>query len=230
MIDRADIATRVTHVNPKVQAAAEHTKRSADDITVVAVAKTWPADAIEAARSAGLRDIGENRAQELRQKVQVLGSSDIRWHFVGPLQTNKVRQVVGVSLIHSVDRIGLAEAIARRAVQLGSIQDVLIQVNVGGEATKTGVEPAQAMTLASAVSDLDGIHVRGFMTIPPLYDDPEAARSDFRSLRALRDDALGEIPSATELSMGMTHDYVIAIEEGATIVRIGTAIFGPRNR
>ncbi|HYP24608.1 MAG TPA: YggS family pyridoxal phosphate-dependent enzyme, partial [Actinomycetota bacterium] len=154
----------------------------------------------------------------------------VRWHFVGPLQSNKVRNVVGVAeLVHSVDRYGLGEAIARRARSRGIVQDVLVEVNTGGEATKHGVEPAGAVRLAEEVAALDGIAVRGLMTIPPRTDDPDGARPYFRDLVALRDLLAESVPGATELSMGMSADFEQAIEEGATIVRVGEAIFGPRH-
>jgi len=195
---------------------------------VIAVGKTFPADAVAEAIEAGAIDIGENRAQELRDKMVALGGR-ARWHFVGPLQTNKVRTVAGkVVLVHSVDRFGLAEAIARRAAAVGSVQDVLVEVNLAGEATKAGVEVPRAAALVEEVAKLDGVEVRGLMAIPPVTPDPERTRPYFKELAALRDEVAGRVPSASGLSMGMTRDFEIAIEEGATWVRVGEAIFGPR--
>ena len=224
------IAERVAAVRAGIADACQRAGRDPNDVTLVAVAKTFPADAVRGAVAAGVGDIGENRAQELKQKVQVLTSVPIRWHFVGPLQTNKVRQVVGVAqLIHSVDRIGLGEAIARRARSLGITQDVLIEVNLAGESSKAGVLPAGVVSLGAELSSLENLAVRGLMAIPPQESDPEAARAHFRELVLLRDQMLEQVPDATELSMGMSHDHLVAIGEGATIVRVGTAIFGPRN-
>ncbi|MDQ4025576.1 MAG: YggS family pyridoxal phosphate-dependent enzyme [Actinomycetota bacterium] len=222
------LADRYESVRARVAAAAERSGRSPSEVTLVAVSKTWPADVLAKAADAGVTVFGENRAQELKEKHAVLGSR-VRWHFVGPLQSNKVRAVVGVAeLVHSVDRYGLAEAIGRRAAALGIVQDVLVEVNVGGEATKHGVEPAGAVRLAEEVAALDGVAVRGLMAIPPRTAGAEATRPYFRDLAALRDLVAATVPGARELSMGMSADYEQAIEEGSTIVRVGEAIFGPR--
>jgi PLP dependent protein len=222
------LAQRYADVVARVDAATRRAGRDPRDVTLVAVSKTWPAHVLEEAAAAGVEVFGENRAQELREKVTALGDR-VRWHFVGPLQSNKVRHVVGVAeLVHSVDRYGPAEAIARRALARGIEQDVLIEVNAAGEATKHGVEPAAAPRLAEEVAALDGIAVRGLMTIPPRSDDPDGTRPYFRDLAALRDLVTKTVPGATELSMGMSADFEQAIEEGATIVRVGEAIFGPR--
>lgn len=224
-----EIADRIATVRASIEATCRRVGRDPAEVTLVAVAKTFPADDIQAAVEAGIGDIGENRAQELKQKAQVLASAPIRWHFVGPLQTNKVRQVVGVAiLIHSVDRIGLAEAIARRAEALGITQDVLIEVNLAGEASKAGVEPGSVAAFAAAMAELEGLSVQGLMAIPPHTPDPDTARDYFKQLASLRDQVVHRVPRANQLSMGMTHDHLVAIEEGATIVRVGTAIFGPR--
>lgn len=224
-----NLAERYERVLDRVAEAAQRAGRAPEDVTLVAVSKTWPADVLKDAAGAGAEVFGENRAQELKEKFAVLGDR-VRWHFVGPLQSNKVRNVVGVAeLVHSVDRYGLGEAIARRARSLGIVQDVLVEVNTGGEATKHGVEPAGAVRLAEEVAALDGIAVKGLMTIPPRSDDPDGARPYFRDLAMLRDLLAESLPGATELSMGMSADFEQAIEEGATIVRVGEAIFGPRH-
>ena len=223
------IAERWAAVGDRVAAAAERAGRDPSEVTVIAVAKTFPADAVVEALDAGVVHIGENRAQELRDKMSVIGDR-ARWHFVGHLQSNKVRNIAGhVSLVHSVDRFGLAEAIARRASAIGGTQDVLIEVNLGGEASKAGVDPPRTVALAEEIASLDGIAVRGLMTIPPASDDPEGARTYFKELAALRDEVVARVPEASGLSMGMTGDFEVAIEEGATWVRVGEAIFGPRN-
>ena len=222
------IARRALDVERRIAEAARRADRSPDEVTLVAVSKTWPVDVIAAALEAGITDLGENRAQELKQKVAMLGDRP-RWHFIGHLQTNKVRSVVdSVVLVHSVDRFGLAEAIARRASALGIIQDVLIEVNVAGEASKHGAEPQRVPALAEEVAALDGIRVRGLMTMAPFTDDPEDSRPHFAALRELGATLQMRLPEATLLSMGMTRDFEVAVEEGATLVRVGEAIFGAR--
>lgn len=223
------VADRLAIVRERIRAACERSGRDPSGVTLVAVAKTFSADAVLEALDAGATDIGENRAQELREKAAVIGRT-VRWHFVGPLQTNKVRHVVGVAaLIHSVDRFGLAEAIARRARALDTTQDVLIEVNLAGEGSKTGIEPARAGPLAEEVAALDGVCVRGVMAIPPLTDDAEGARPYLHALASLGAEVAARIPGASEVSMGMTRDLEVAVEEGSTMVRVGEAIFGPRN-
>lgn len=222
------IAQRWALVQQRVRAAAERAGRDPSEVVVIAVSKTFPADVVADAISAGAQDVGENRAQELRDKMAVLGDR-ARWHFVGPLQTNKARTVAGrVALIHSVDRFGLAEAIARRARTIGATQDVLVEVNIAAEATKAGVEPRRAPALAHEIDALEGVRVRGLMAIPPADPDPEHTRSYFKELASLRDEVVQSVPAASGLSMGMTRDFEVAIEEGATWVRVGEAIFGPR--
>jgi pyridoxal phosphate enzyme (YggS family) len=227
-IDAATIETNLERVRARIWAAASKAGRDPAGVTLVAVSKTFPIDVIEDAIRAGVTDLGENRAQELKEKAAVLGQP-VRWHFIGPLQTNKARQVVGPAhLIHSVDRLGLAVEIAKRARSLGRVQDVLIEVNSSGEATKHGVEPARAAPLAVEVAGLDGLKVAGLMCMAPFSNDPEDSRPYYRELADLREVVQAKLPAATELSMGMTRDFEVAIEEGATLVRIGEAIFGPR--
>jgi pyridoxal phosphate enzyme (YggS family) len=222
------IAERWAEVVARADGAAARAGRDPADVTVIAVAKTFPADAVVQALEAGATDIGENRALELRDKMSVLGDRP-RWHFVGHLQTNKVRGLAGrVALVHSVDRFGLGEAIARRAAGIGATQDVLIEVNLGGEASKAGVEPPRAAALAEEVDRLEGVTVKGLMAIPPASPDPEQTRTYFKELATLRDEVAKNVPTATGLSMGMTRDFEVAIEEGATWVRVGEAIFGAR--
>jgi PLP dependent protein len=191
-------------------------------VTLVAVSKTHPADAIREAYAAGQRDFGENYAQEWREKADALADlPELRWHFVGSLQTNKVKYLAGrVHAIHAVDREELAREISRRFGKQGAVARVLLEVNTGGEASKGGCPPAGAPALAEVVRALPAVELAGLMCIPPPDDDP---RPHFQLLRRLRD-ALG----VRELSMGMSADWRIAVEEGATIVRIGTAVFGER--
>ena len=191
-------------------------------VTLLAVSKAQPAEAVREAYAAGQRHFGENYVQEWREKAEALSDlPGLAWHFVGSLQTNKVKYLVGrVALVHTVDRLELAREISRRSSQRGVATAVLLEVNVAGEASKSGCPPAEVPALAEAVRALPGLELRGLMCIPPAEGDP---RPHFRALRALRD-RLG----LAELSMGMSGDYPAAIEEGATVVRVGTAIFGER--
>lgn len=217
-------------VRGRIDDACRRAGRDPSEVTLVAVSKTWPADVVADVIEAGAKDLGENRAQELAQKAPLFASRDLRWHFIGHLQSNKVRMVVGpAAVIHSVDRYGLAEAISRRAVALGIRQDVLIEVNVSGEVSKGGIEPGRCLSFAAEVATLEGLSVSGLMTMAPFADDPESSRSHFHDLRDLRDVLVREVPSAVDLSMGMTRDFEVAVEEGATMVRVGEAIFGPRS-
>lgn len=224
------LADGLSEVRGRISAAAARCGRDPGEVTLVAVSKTRPVGEIEEALRLEALDLGENRAQELAHKAAVLASFPVRWHFVGHLQSNKVRQVVGTaSLVHSVDRYGLAEAISKRARAIGITQDVLIEVNVSGEMTKQGVEPAHCLSLATAVSELNGVNVKGFMTMAPMSEEPEDSRPFFAELQELSGRLTLELPTATDLSMGMSRDFEVAIEVGATIVRVGEAIFGPRS-
>jgi pyridoxal phosphate enzyme (YggS family) len=210
-------------VRQRIVAACDRAGRSPDDVTIVAVSKGFPAPFIEEALRAGLADIGENRVQEAQSKFAELSERDVRprWHLVGHLQTNKVRTALGLfDIIHSVDSLKLAEAIDRHAAKPAP---VLIEVNIGGEATKYGFASDETLAACEKIASLSRVDVQGLMTVAPLVSEPEAVRPVFRRLRELRD-ALG-LP---HLSMGMTDDFEVAIEEGATMVRIGRAIFGPR--
>ncbi len=220
---RDEVRARVAAVRIRIAAACERAGRSADSCSLIAVTKTHELDAIEAAYAAGVRDFGENRVQEGLTKIAAAreGGIDARWHLIGHLQTNKVKSAIeGFDILHSVDSERLARAISERAA--GPI-DALIEVNVGGEASKLGVAPGDAAKLAERVGGLPHIRIGGLMTVAPRADDPEDVRSVFRRLRELRD-AIG----LRELSMGMTDDFEVAIEEGSTLVRVGRALFGPR--
>jgi pyridoxal phosphate enzyme (YggS family) len=221
------ISDRWWKVRDTVVAACARSGRDPASITIVAVAKKHPAAAIEEAAAAGVSDIGENYAQELADKVAQV-KAPVRWHFIGGLQRNKARLVVGrVDLIHTVDRVPLAEEIDRRAAAAGIVQRVLIEVNVAGEQSKSGCAPANAHLVLGALGGLAHVRCEGLMTMPPPGDLALAQRT-FAQLRALRDDlANGDRPLPI-LSMGMSADYEAAIAEGATHLRIGTAIFGER--
>ena len=225
------IAVRIRRIREDMATAAAKSGRPAAAVRLMAVTKTVDEARIREAVAAGVDVLGENYVQEARQKIERLGT-DVPWHGIGHLQTNKARQAVQFfALIHSVDRIGLAEEIDRRAAASGRVMPVLIEVNVAGEASKSGVPLSQALTLVRAVSALKNVSVRGLMTLPPWSDDPEASRPCFAALRRLRDQIRAERLERCvmeELSMGMSQDYPVAIEEGATIVRIGRLIFGER--
>lgn len=231
---RADdaVAAGLDRVRQRIDAAARSAGRDPADVRLIVVTKDVDAEKVRSAVAAGATDIGENRAQELERKRAALAdvSPKPRWHFIGTLQRNKVREVAGaVALIHSVDSVSLGEAIGGRAVEVGVDQDVLVQVNVSGERSKHGVPPEQAWGLVASLAGRPGVRVRGLMTIAPA-GVASGARAAFAGLRDLRDRLRGELGGGDleELSMGMTSDFEIAVEEGATMVRVGTAIFGER--
>ncbi|MDO9069161.1 MAG: YggS family pyridoxal phosphate-dependent enzyme [Deltaproteobacteria bacterium] len=225
------IAERVAEINGRIQSAAERAGRDPAAVRLVAVSKTRPAADIAEAIQAGQKLFGENYAQELTSKLDAVKEA-ATWHFIGHLQSNKVKYIVGkVSLIHSVDRFSLAEEISLQWCKLGETCDILIQVNISGEESKSGTTEKGAIQLVKDCSRLPNIRVIGLMTMPPFFDDPEAARPYFAELRRLSLSIVAErIPGVEmrELSMGMSGDFEAAIEEGATLVRVGTAIFGER--
>lgn len=223
------IAQRLEEVRAAIAAAAQRSGRDAGSVRLVAVSKTVDLERIQAAVDAGQDLFGENYLQEARDKIAVLGRQ-VSWHLVGHLQSNKARSAVELfDLIHAVDRLKLARALDAAAARQGKVQDVLIQVNQAGETTKSGVEPAAAPALLQEVARLPHLKILGLMTMPPWFPDPEAERPYFRALRILRDHlrGLSGLP-LTELSMGMSGDFAVAVEEGATLVRVGSAIFGSR--
>lgn len=227
-VDAAAIAARLAHVRDRVAATARAAGRSPDDVTIVAVTKTWPPAVIAAAADAGQRHMAESRARDLRDKARdpLLAGRDLIWHFVGRLQTNKVKHVVGTyALVHSLDRWDLAEALDHRADFADTHQDVLIQVNIDGDPRKAGVSADGLAAFTDRVAGLAHLRVRGLMTIPALDADPAAA---FDRLRRLRDAVARDHPGVVHLSMGMSRDYEQAVARGATMVRPGEAVFGPR--
>ncbi len=230
------VADNIARVREKIQAAAIRAGRDADEITLMAVSKTFPADSIREAYKAGIRQFGENRVQEFAGKVKDLADlGEARWHMIGHLQSNKATKAS--ELFHSVDSVDslkLAEKLNEAAIQANKRQAVLIEINVGGEEAKNGVVPGSPELdhLLSTAPQLEHLHVSGLMTIPPFFDNPEATRPYFRKLQELRDQiAARNLPGVTmaTLSMGMSHDFEVAIEEGSTCVRVGTAIFGERS-
>jgi pyridoxal phosphate enzyme (YggS family) len=227
------IAGRLESVRARIRAAAAACGREAGSVRLVAVAKTFPPEAIRLAAAAGAADIGENYIQEARTKYAALQPLPLSWHFIGRLQTNKAKYAVRIfKLIHTVDSLKLGLELDRCAGRIAKRQRVLVQVNVTGEATKSGVAPQEALTLVRELSRLEYVAVQGLMTLPPYFDDPDRVRPLFAALRQLRDRIRDEAPEGVEmheLSMGMTGDFEAAIAEGATLVRIGTAIFGGRS-
>jgi hypothetical protein len=222
----------LTQIQERIRQAAQAAGRPPGSVRLVAVGKTQPIQMIRAAIDAGATDIGENYLQEAREKFSALGALPVSWHFIGHMQTNKAKYAVRIfDLIHSVDSVKLARELNRQAERIGKIQDILIQVNLSGEASKSGIAAEEARPVLEQIAPLSHIQVRGLMTLPPYFDNPEKARPFFRELRHLRDEirdrGIANI-SLDELSMGMTGDFEAAIAEGATLVRIGTALFGSR--
>lgn len=226
-----DLAQNIASVQRRIEEAARRVNRSGDEITLVAVTKTIPAERINTAISLGIKHIGENRIQEARQKLSDVSPGAVR-HFIGHLQRNKVKYAVKLfDVIQSVDSLVLAEDINARCANMGKRMPVLIEVNTSGEASKFGCQPREALTLLKAIDRLPALQIKGFMTIAILSDDPEKVRPCFKMLKDIYDEAQHlslENADISVLSMGMSTDFEIAIEEGATMVRIGTAIFGPR--
>jgi pyridoxal phosphate enzyme (YggS family) len=215
-----DVRANLERVRERIVRAAERSGRRAEEVLLVGVSKTVPAERVQVAVAAGLPALGENRVQEAARKIALLGRS-VPWHLIGHLQTNKVKDALALfEVIQSVDRIPLALELSRRAT--GPVQ-VLVEVNLGEEPSKSGFAPAAVMRAVDTVGGLPNLHLRGLMAIPPAGSSVEDARPWFRALRALRDQT-----GLAELSMGMSADLEAAVEEGATIVRVGTAIFGPR--
>ncbi|MDW8272446.1 MAG: YggS family pyridoxal phosphate-dependent enzyme [Bacteroidota bacterium] len=215
----------------EIELIAQKCGRLTDTIKIVGVTKNQPIEHIIAAVLTGLQDIGENYVQELRAKYQVLSHLEIRWHFIGRIQTNKIKYLVPiVYMVHSVDRESVAIELNRQAEKYNRVLDILLQVNTSGEQTKAGVLPDLVPNLLSTVLSLRHLRPRGLMTLAGLEHSPEQVRAEFRLLRILRDELAHRfgLEYFTELSMGMSNDYPIAIEEGATILRIGTRIFGER--
>jgi pyridoxal phosphate enzyme (YggS family) len=226
------IAENVQYVRERIQKACERSQRDPQSVRLIAVTKTFDAAKVREAAESGVTDFGENFVQELREKRTEVSNPAIRWHFVGHLQSNKVKYIADfIHLIHSVDHRSVAEEIDKRGAKVGRIVDALVEVNTSGEQTKFGLKPEATLEFVKSVAHLKNLKLKGLMTIGPFLPDPEASRPAFQRLRWLRNeiqDAGIENVEMDDLSMGMTHDFEVAIEEGATMVRIGTAIFGPR--
>ena len=227
---------RITEIYGRIRKAASSCNREAGSIRLVAVTKTVPAERIREATAYGISIIGESYIKEARDKYDLLTGIPVSWHFIGHLQTNKAKYAVKMfDLIHSVDSVRLAEELDLQAKKINKVQNILIQINIGKEKTKSGIGEEDAPDLINELPRFKNILVKGLMVIPPYYDDPERVRPYFSALRNLRDSILSSIDSRLlrnisleELSMGMSGDFETAIEEGATLVRIGTALFGER--
>ncbi|MBQ9421112.1 MAG: YggS family pyridoxal phosphate-dependent enzyme [Lachnospiraceae bacterium] len=226
------IGDNLKHVEENIRKACERSGRNREDVTLIAVSKTKPIPDLEEALRCGTDVFGENKVQEIRDKSPVLPES-VHWHMIGHLQANKVKYLIGVvDLIHSVDNDKLAEEIEKQAAKHNTVMDVLCEVNMAGEETKFGLTPEETPEFVRRISAHPHIRIRGLMTIAPYTDDPESNRVYFRGLRELKDKINAEHIPGVEmdmLSMGMTGDYEVAVEEGATFVRVGTGIFGERN-
>lgn len=230
------IRENVASIRQRIAAACVRAGREVAEVTLVAVSKTVEPARIRAAIAAGVRVLGENRVQEAQSKLEELRAlsveQQVQWHLIGHLQSNKARRAVELfDAVHSVDSLKLAEKLAQAAAELGKRLPVFLEVNLGGEDSKAGVAVEAVLPLCEAVNKLAALELKGLMAVPPFLDDAEAVRPYFRRLRELRDEALktGAVgPDFRELSMGMSNDFEIALEEGATFVRVGTALFGAR--
>jgi pyridoxal phosphate enzyme (YggS family) len=234
MTDAAEaLRARLNDVRKRVEAAALGCNRSTDEIALIAISKTHPTETLRQAIDLGVTDLGENRVQEAEAKIRELGRESARWHLVGHLQENKARRAIGLfDIIHSLDSVSLAQRLDRLCSSEGRDElPVLVQINLGGEESKTGTDPQALTQLLDVVAECQRLRLIGLMTLPPYFEKAEDGRPFFKTLRELRDRLQQEGrfgDRAGELSMGMSHDFEIAIEEGATMIRVGTAIFGER--
>jgi len=228
------IKDNLARVQATIAQAVTRAGRRPDEVTLIAVSKTFDAATVQQAVVAGARDLGENRVQEAAGKVGLVKGEGLRWHLIGHLQSNKARLAVKTfDVIHTVDRAELAERLDRICGEEGRRLDVLVQVDLGHEATKTGADESEIPGIIEALDRTQHLSLIGLMTLPPLFEEAERARPFFRRLREIRDRLNAERPTErqlTELSMGMSHDFQVAIEEGATMVRVGTAVFGRRTK
>jgi pyridoxal phosphate enzyme (YggS family) len=230
---QAELRQRLERVQEQIAEAALRVNRKPQDITLVAVSKTHPAETIQQAIAVGVFDLGENRVQEAETKIPEVGRNTARWHLIGHLQSNKARRAVELfDVIHSLDSVALAQRLDRVCGEVNrEVLPVLIQVDLGKEAMKSGAAESEVREIVEAIKQSQLLRLTGLMTLPPYFNDPQQTRPYFRRLRELRDDLFGQGAfgdQSGDLSMGMTHDFAVAIEEGATIVRVGTAIFGTR--
>ena len=228
------LSERLKDVRGRIITAAQRSGRRPEEITLIAISKTHPPDVLKTALESGITDLGENRVQEAEEKIAALERKAARWHLVGHLQANKARRSVTLfDYLHSLDSAELARRLERLCAEERREEfPVLIQIKLGGEENKTGIDPRELPELLEEIKSSQRLRLIGLMTLPPYFENPDCARPFFKTLRELRDELkleghFGELPG--ELSMGMSHDFEIAIEEGATMVRVGTAIFGERS-
>jgi len=232
--EQQHLSERLKNVRRKIVTSAQRSGRGVEEITLIAISKTHPTETLRAALEIGITHLGENRIQEAEEKIVTLGRKAARWHLVGHLQSNKVRRAVTLfDYLHSLDSVELARRLERLCVEEGREEfPVLVQIKLGGEESKTGIDPRELPDLLEEIKSCKRLRLIGLMTLPPYFENPDCARPFFKTLRELRDELklkghFGDL--AGELSMGMSHDFEIAIEEGATMVRVGTAIFGERS-
>ncbi|HEU4883051.1 MAG TPA: YggS family pyridoxal phosphate-dependent enzyme [Longimicrobium sp.] len=225
-----ELRARVAEVRERIEAARARAGRT-DPVTLVAVTKTHPVDVVRAAIGAGIADVGENRVQEMDEKVAEIGRGAVRWHLIGHLQRNKAARAVAIAdLIHSLDSVRLAEALSAEAVKAGLTVPALVQVNTSGEESKFGLSADEAVDSIGRMAGLPGLRLEGLMTMAPFTDDQAVIRRTFAAARALREDVARQVPAfgGRHLSMGMSNDFEAAVEEGSTLVRVGSTLFGER--
>ena len=225
------LAARVAEVREGIERALRRAGRT-HEVTLVAVTKTHPPEVVQAAIAAGLADVGENRVQEMEEKVGIVGRGAVRWHLIGHLQRNKAGRAVELAdLVHSLDSLRLAEALSREAGQAGTTVAALVQVNTSGEESKFGLPADEALEAVARMAELPGLRLEGMMTMAPFTDDQAVIRRTFAGARRLAEEAARQVPGfGRQLSMGMSNDYEIAVEEGSTLVRVGSTLFGERGR
>jgi pyridoxal phosphate enzyme (YggS family) len=226
------LAARVAEVRDGIERAMQRAGRTGE-VTLVAVTKTHPPEIVQAAIAAGLADVGENRVQEMEDKVAVVGRAAVRWHLIGHLQRNKVGKAVELAdLVHSLDSLRLAEALSKEAQRAGTTVNALVQVNTSGEESKFGLAADEAVDAVGRMAELPGLRLAGMMTMAPFTDDQAVIRRTFAAARRLCEDTARQVPAfnGSQLSMGMSNDYEIAVEEGSTLVRVGSTLFGERGR
>ncbi len=226
-----ELKERVEQVRERIEAARLRAGRT-DEVTLVAVTKTHPVDVVRAAIEAGIADVGENRVQEMDDKVGEIGRGAVRWHLIGHLQRNKAARAVAIAdLVHSLDSVRLAEALSAEAVKAGVTLPALVQVNTSGEESKFGLSPDEAVDAVGRMVELPGLRLEGMMTMAPFTDDQAVIRRTFAGARRLCEDAARQVPGfGRGLSMGMSNDFEAAVEEGSTLVRVGSTLFGERGR
>ena len=224
------IAARFEEIRDRISKATKRVGREPGSVTLVGVTKTRPASVVTEAAQAGLTDVGENKVQETETKKPDVESGSVRWHLIGHLQKNKAKKAVELfDVIHTVDSVSIGERIDRLAAEAGKTQSVMVQVDLAGEETKFGLPEAELFDALDALARCAHLQVDGLMLLPPYFDEPDEVRPYFRRLRELSEESRARgVLRGSELSMGMSHDFEVAIEEGATLVRVGNAIFGPR--